>query len=351
MKESSNNSPKISVIVPVYNSEQYLPKCIDSILSQTFTDFELILVNDGSKDGSGDICDQYAQKDNRVRVFHKENGGVSTARNKGVELSEGKWLCFIDSDDWVEKTYIEDFGLNEDYPKGTIYLQGHKDSYGGVIQSNKKRTYYKDELLNNDINEAIEEVKLFHNGFPVLKLYETDIIRSNNIVFPKGIQFNEDWVFNFDYFKHITGVHVSSGSGYIYMHRDNNSLSQVRHTFCDSLSILEITYSKLRDLLEYFDISNNYKQELYEAISVNLYKTIYSLYRPQFKLRPNKRRELLSSVLSDYSSLLFLDNKEFITRNIFKTNNIVVIDSYYSVLFKAKYKMFGLYKVYRKYKR
>ena len=89
-----------SVVVPVYNVEKYLHECVDSILSQTFTDFELILVDDGSKDHSGTICDEYAQKDSRVRVIHKENGGQSTARNRGVEEAQGKYVVFLDSDDF-----------------------------------------------------------------------------------------------------------------------------------------------------------------------------------------------------------------------------------------------------------
>lgn len=99
-------NPKISVIVPVYNVEKYLHRCIDSILAQTFTDFELLLIDDGSTDGSGAICDEYATKDNRVRVFHKENGGVSSARNLGLDNMRGGYLTFVDSDDWVDSTYL-----------------------------------------------------------------------------------------------------------------------------------------------------------------------------------------------------------------------------------------------------
>ena len=101
------NNPKISVIVPVYNVEKYLHKCIDSILVQTFTDFELLLIDDGSTDKSGDICDEYAVKDARVRVFHTENRGVSAARNHGLREASGDWICFVDSDDWVENCYLE----------------------------------------------------------------------------------------------------------------------------------------------------------------------------------------------------------------------------------------------------
>lgn len=103
--------PKISVMVPVYKVEQYLNRCIDSILNQTFTDFELILVDDGSPDNCGKICDEYAQKDKRVVVIHKENGGLSDARNKGLDWafanSDSEWITFIDSDDWVHEKYLE----------------------------------------------------------------------------------------------------------------------------------------------------------------------------------------------------------------------------------------------------
>ena len=98
--------PQISVIVPVYNAEKYLHRCIDSILAQTFSDFELLLIDDGSKDNSGRICDEYAAKDSRIRVFHKKNGGVSSARNMGLDNAKGDWITFVDSDDWVKQDYL-----------------------------------------------------------------------------------------------------------------------------------------------------------------------------------------------------------------------------------------------------
>ena len=91
--------PLLSIIVPVYNTATYLPACLDSILSQGFTDFEVLLVDDGSSDGSGAICDKYAEADSRVRVFHQENGGVSSARNLGLSQAKGEWIYFVDSDD------------------------------------------------------------------------------------------------------------------------------------------------------------------------------------------------------------------------------------------------------------
>ena len=99
--------PTISVIVPVYNVEIYLHRCVDSILAQTFTDFELILVDDGSPDNCGAICDEYAKKDSRVRVIHKENGGQSSARNRAIEAAQGEWIHFVDSDDLIHPQMLE----------------------------------------------------------------------------------------------------------------------------------------------------------------------------------------------------------------------------------------------------
>lgn len=99
--------PKVSIIVPIYNIEQYLQKCVDSILKQTYKDFELLLVDDGSKDSCGTICDEYAAKDSRVRVFHKENGGLCSSRNYGLKHATGDWVCHIDGDDWVSPDYLE----------------------------------------------------------------------------------------------------------------------------------------------------------------------------------------------------------------------------------------------------
>ncbi len=101
--------PAFSIIVPVYNAEKTLQRCVDSILAQTFEDFELILINDGSKDQSGDICDEYAAKDSRVKTVHKTNGGVSSARNAGLRIAQGEYIAFIDSDDYIDNDYLLGF--------------------------------------------------------------------------------------------------------------------------------------------------------------------------------------------------------------------------------------------------
>ena len=125
----------ISVIVPVYNTEKYLDRCIQSILAQTYTDFELLLIDDGSTDLSGEICDKYAEQDSRVKVFHKENGGVSSARNLGLDKANGDWVTFVDADDWVTTLYLNNLSDNTNSADFVVSIVGENDniSYQGSI--------------------------------------------------------------------------------------------------------------------------------------------------------------------------------------------------------------------------
>lgn len=136
--------PTISVIIPVYNTEKYLHRCIDSVLAQTYKDFELLLIDDGSKDSSGIICDEYAAKDARVRVFHKENGGVSSARNFGLDNAKGEWITFVDSDDYIEENFLKSFegNLDADLVVGNIQKirKQEKEEYSSHISPG----YYND---------------------------------------------------------------------------------------------------------------------------------------------------------------------------------------------------------------
>ena len=123
---------KISIIVPVYNSEKHLCKMIESIIEQEYSHWELILVDDGSTDRSGDVCDEYAQKDTRIKVYHQKNGGVSVARNKALDKISGDYVTFIDSDDWVEPSYLLRF-MEFPYADDQIVFQGYFMDYVGAV--------------------------------------------------------------------------------------------------------------------------------------------------------------------------------------------------------------------------
>jgi glycosyltransferase involved in cell wall biosynthesis len=204
---------KISVIVPVYNTAQFLPHCIDSILSQNFSDFELLLIDDGSTDGSGQICDSYAEKDNRIRVFHKENGGVSSARNMGLDNAQGEWINFVDSDDWLEQDFFV-IGNNENVDliyQHRVFADGKCDS---IIQPGIFRGEdYLDFLTENS------QTNLFLMCYSML--LRSAILTDNHIRFDENLRFGEDRIFIMEYLIHCSSIQVLANSRYVYNQCEN----------------------------------------------------------------------------------------------------------------------------------
>lgn len=199
--------PKISVIVPVYKAEKYLHRCIDSILAQTFIDFELLLINDGSPDNSGAICDEYARKDSRISVFHKENGGVSSARNLGLDNAKGEWIAFVDADDWLKCKYLEKLAkqLDADMIKCDIEPTSNISSHK-ITENNKY-----------DVKQFIEKNgKEFIARCVYATLFKTNIIRKFNIHFNEHIRYGEDMIFNLQYLLHCQDIRFINYTGYVY---------------------------------------------------------------------------------------------------------------------------------------
>lgn len=199
---------QISIIVPVYNSEKYLRRCIDSILSQSFTDFELIIVDDGSKDSSPQICDEYVAKDNRVRVIHKENGGVSAARNDGLDIAKGEYVTFIDSDDWVEKEYLETLSNYRDFDivffsHRLIYEDGYTSELMFEAKEGNKQNIW-------EIIAALRKNKTNWNffGYTWNKMFRRYIIEKYKIRFIEGLRISEDEVYTLDYCTHAKSIKV-----------------------------------------------------------------------------------------------------------------------------------------------
>ena len=202
--------PTVTVIVPVYNTEEYLSRCIDSILSQTFTDFELILINDGSTDNSGRICDNYAQKDSRVKVVHKENGGVSSARNKGLEVAQGEWITFVDSDDYVSETYLSDFPKNDE---NELEICGLISYNGQSFTSSQSHIRY----VEKDVVNFYEDLfKYRANTSACAKLIKRSIIVENKIKFDVNIRLTEDTLFIVDLLYFINAIEIIPNTNYCY---------------------------------------------------------------------------------------------------------------------------------------
>lgn len=215
----------VSVIIPVYNVDRYLKKCIKSVLGQTYRNLEIILVDDGSKDKSPEICDKFARVDDRIIVIHKKNAGVSIARNVGIEHSRGEYLCFVDSDDFIPNDAIQSlyYGM----------IDSSSDLCCGTwAKISSKRTVYNQycsQIIATSEKEAlsaylnIEEV----NG-PVAKLYKKSIIDSANIRFKEGVLIGEDAIFNYQYIQNCHTVSLINKTVYFY---NKLNVDSVTHGF------------------------------------------------------------------------------------------------------------------------
>lgn len=202
-------NPKISIIVPVYNAERYLRRCVDSILGQTFTDFEVLLIDDGSKDHSGAICDEYAQQDDRVRVWHKENGGVSSARNVGLDNARGEWVTFVDSDDWVQKDWLATFATN---------MNGYDVVVTGFyfVTPDKILPFTMNCHSNNPAQVADSLNKERNFGFLWCKCFKRSLIDSNHLRFNEKLSFLEDEDFVCKYWAKSKKIIVVNHVAYNY---------------------------------------------------------------------------------------------------------------------------------------
>lgn len=226
--------PKVSVIVPVYNVEKLLERCLNSVLNQSFQDFELLLIDDGSKDSSGQICDNYAKKDQRVRVWHIPNGGQSAARNLGIDNVYGTYIVFIDSDDFVELDYLEQlYQPMVEYEADVVscryiaYSKERDEEVKKIIQENQAKVYH---FRNNQdvMQDFLEKEFKDDRNFPwesYANLYKTELL--GEIRFEVGREF-EDNFFNYQYFKKVQKAIATSYIGYYYY---ANPTSKTRITF------------------------------------------------------------------------------------------------------------------------
>lgn len=212
----------ISIIVPIYKAEKYLHRCIDSILAQTYQDWELLLIDDGSPDNSGAICDEYASKDSRIKVFHKPNGGVSSARNYGIDKASGDWICFIDADDYIKGDYLscvenckEDliFNKSESFRPDTDFTQ-QEDEFNHMIISDVKELRHFLSFYSNT-----RKIRT-----PWAKIFRKDKIAS--LRFNEKMKIGEDTNFVFTFFLKYPSVKIANNGTYMYMESITGDLSK-----------------------------------------------------------------------------------------------------------------------------
>ncbi len=264
-----------SIVVPVYNVEKYLAQCVDSILSQTFTDFELILVDDGSKDSSGSICDKYAEQDSRIKVIHKPNGGQSDARNVGTKEANGEYIIYIDSDDYISsKDFLADI---KEAAKDSADIICYK--FKKYFENTNEFSECKFSLPEIDKFETLPERILYlvaQDAFycsPWTKAVRLSLIKENGICFEKGmLGEDQDWYYRVLLnAKSITGINKDF---VVYRQRDNSTTSNVKiKNLDDCLYLLK----KWNDGINKADISDEYKTALYHSLA-KLYCNMLILY-------------------------------------------------------------------------
>lgn len=278
--------PKVSVIVPVYNTEKYLPQCIDSILAQTFTDFELILVNDGSTDNSGKICDKYAEKDQSIVVIHQENSGANRARETGVNISRGEWITFVDSDDTILLNAIELLINN---------ISDNIDIVIGQIFKTKRRTKI---LSISDYRKKLLIGKFAH---PVAKLYRRQIFHDEIFNIHNYITIGEDMLMNIKLaFSIKQNVKIIPDVVYNYNYRENSAIN----TRSNSVTYETLFWTQLNNSIPSNEIKE-YKKELFYHV--------YTQWRKFCEYSISIPSDWSTSILSKYLNENLATNRNQIT--------------------------------------
>lgn len=239
------NAPVLSVIIPVYNVKQYLSKCLESVLCQKFNKLEVVIIDDGSTDGSSSICDRYAEKDRRVRVFHQSNGGVSKARNLGIRRSIGKYICFIDSDDWIDDGYFDVFNnINIDIDSYDIFNPPFFDEkYRKIVKVN-----------NNCFYNTVDDYVKGENTLTFGRIFiRREMIIENGIQFPDVIKYGEDTDFYVKCLIEAKGIYNVMTNNYYHYRYNLSSVTNQEKKIEDILDYLKypvniINYAVLKKI-------------------------------------------------------------------------------------------------------
>ena len=278
-------SPCISIIVPIYNTESYLRRCIESVLSQTFTDFELLLIDDGSTDRSGSICDEYARMDNRVRVFHKENGGVSSARNLGLDNTRGEWIAFVDSDDWVKADYLKNMLRHTEEDVDMVIAHEELHRQNGEVE---KRNHPERRITEANFADFFIDNGIHWKFAPWGNLYRRRIIQEHRLSFREDVRFGEDALFNYGYILRVGAIYTANDTDYCYFIDRGNSLTKRVNSLDSEISTYRETYQLVSDLIKRYHITNKMALLFFDKYKANWIRRILNaLY---YNSIPRKRR-------------------------------------------------------------
>lgn len=262
----------ISIIIPIYNVEAYIEECLGSILNQSFSDYEVLCINDGSTDNSASICQQFVDVDERFYLINKENGGVCSARNVGLDKARGDLICFVDSDDKIDRNYL--CRLLALYKQNTLPICSFSSNENNLGQGNKIKQYESANYIKHIFNEDIQHPNLW------AMLFDHRIIEKNNLRFVNGCIINEDTEFFVKYMVHCKRIVVSNYKGYFYRINPNS----VMHSGLNMKSLTSIdAQARMADYLVKHGIYTENNSILSNAVQVNVFYAAKSKNREIYK--------------------------------------------------------------------
>ena len=325
--------PLLSIIVPVYNSEKYLKSTINSILNQNFSDFELILVNDGSTDNSSNICETFKNNNQKIHVINQENLGVSEARNAGIKAASGKYIQFVDSDDFIQPEMSKTLITQMESHNADMVICG----YFKFDQNNQSKVISMPDKIYSSIKDFSNDIMLFSKFWllntPTNKLYCTKIIKEHNIYFDHNFNLGEDLLFNCEYLKHSNLIINLQEPLYNYV-CNVNSLTHKEHK--DFYENQKTIYTQLRNLILYFNMFNgSLKQDFYtfylnnviiyiiEKISIENISITKKVHQINQIIKESITEEALKYGTADsmfYNLIFFLLKHKYIHTIIFVSN-------------------------------
>lgn len=321
----------ISVIVPVYNIEKYLPRCIDSILDQTYKNWEAIFINDGSTDNSLKVLEEYKKRDERIKIIDKKNAGSGAARNDGIENSKGEYIAFLDSDDWYEQNFLEKLYNNLTENNSDVAMCNPKMTYDNKEKNSKINTYF---FKNIELYKTPKEI-LGILAMPVVwnKLYKKDIIVNNKIKFP-NYSFCEDVEFLYKTFLYVNKVSKIEDGLYNYYQREDSATKKIKE------EAIEQVYKVLENIERY--IKNNFSDKL-ESFYLYKIQFIYSISITLLskinndKNLKNKVNKKNNDGVKNINKSLILKNKKILIYYIaIKLKKILEISKIISLLKREK---------------
>lgn len=288
--------PYVSIILPVYNVEKYIAKSIHSVLNQTFTGFELLVIIDGSPDNSKQIAEEFAAKDQRIKIFEKENGGLSDARNYGLERALGEYIYFMDSDDWIEPDLLsENLKIIEQEQLNFVvfgYMQDDEDRSGAVYNSIHFQPKYK--AFKKEESFSLDKYHLGLLGYAWNKIYKKEFLIKNKLRFEKGTSLVEDILFNSQVFKNSNIIRFNSNEYYHYINRSELTLSKKYYPNSYNLKVKKNQF--IESFLNAWKVENK-SSILAESLLLGLNASLVNLYANKSKMSKKQRLIYLKEIV------------------------------------------------------